>query len=122
MDRLFFSLGSLSAALGVALGGFGAHALEARLPLDLLEIYETGVRYHLVHALGLLAIGWAATRWPSAAITWSGWLMIAGTVLFSGSLYALALTGVRRLGAITPIGGLAWLVAWLILAWAVWRR
>ena len=119
MDRLFFVLGSASAGIAVALGAFGAHALKARLSPEMLAVYETGVRYQMAHALALLAVAWACTRWPgSAAITASGWLFVAGTVLFSGSLYALSLTGVRGLGAVTPIGGVAWLVGWGCLAWA----
>jgi uncharacterized membrane protein YgdD (TMEM256/DUF423 family) len=121
MDRLFFTFGSLSAFLAVALGAFGAHALKARLDADLLALFETGVRYQMAHALALLAVGWACTRWPGTAVTASGWLFVAGTVFFSGSLYTLALTGVRWLGAITPIGGVAWLAAWLCLAWAAWK-
>ena len=122
MDRLFFVLGSASAGIAVALGAFGAHALKARLSPDMLAVYETGVRYQMAHALALLAVAWAGTRWPSStAITASGWLFVAGTLLFSGSLYALSLTGVRGLGAVTPIGGLAWLVGWAALAWGVAR-
>jgi uncharacterized membrane protein YgdD (TMEM256/DUF423 family) len=121
VDRLFFALGCLSAFLAVALGAFGAHALKARLPADLLAVFETGVRYQMAHALALLAVAWACTRWPGSAATASGWLFVAGSVLFSGSLYALSLTGTRWLGAITPIGGVAWLAAWLCLAWAAWK-
>jgi uncharacterized membrane protein YgdD (TMEM256/DUF423 family) len=119
MDRLFFVLGSASAGIAVALGAFGAHALKARLSPEMLAVYETGVRYQMFHALALLAVAWASTRWPdSAVITASGWLFVAGTVLFSGSLYALSLTGVRGLGAVTPIGGAAWLIGWGCLTWA----
>lgn len=121
MDRLFFVLGSVSAGLGVAFGAFGAHALKARLAPDLLASYEVGVRYQLVHALALLAVAWAGTRWPGSAVTASGWLFVAGTLLFSGSLYALSLSGMRWLGAITPIGGVAWLAGWACLAWGAWR-
>jgi uncharacterized membrane protein YgdD (TMEM256/DUF423 family) len=121
MERLFFVLGSLSAGLAVALGAFGAHALKARLPPEMLAVHEVGVRYQLAHALALLAVAWACTRWPGAAVSASGWLFVVGTVLFSGSLYALALTGVRGLGAITPIGGAAWIVGWVCLAWGVWH-
>lgn len=121
MDRLFFALGSLSAFLAVALGAFGAHALKGRLDADMLAVFEVGVRYQVVHALALLAVGWACTRWPGPAVTTSGWLFLAGTVIFSGSLYALALSDTRWLGAVTPIGGVAWLAAWLLLAWAAWR-
>ena len=121
MDRLFFTLGSLSAFIAVALGAFGAHALKARLDADLLAVFETAVRYQLMHALALLATGWAAGRWPGRVLNASGWLFVAGTLLFSGSLVGLSLTGLRWLGAITPLGGVAWLAAWLCLAWSAWR-
>lgn len=121
MDRLFFMLGSLSAFVAVVLGAFGAHALKARLPADLLAVFEVGVRYQMAHALALLAVAWAHTRWPGGVLTTGGWLFVAGTVFFSGSLYLMALTGTRWLGAVTPIGGVAWLAAWLCLAWAAWR-
>ena len=119
MDRLFFAIGSLSAFIGVALGAFAAHALKTRLDASLLTTFETGVRYQMYHALALLAVGWAHTRWPGTMLTVSGWLFVAGTLLFSGSLYALSLSGLRWLGAITPLGGLALLAGWLCLAWAV---
>jgi uncharacterized membrane protein YgdD (TMEM256/DUF423 family) len=121
MDRLFFTIGSLSGFLGVGLGAFAAHALKSRLDADLLAIFEVGVRYQMYHAFALLAVAWACTRWPGAILTASGWLFVSGTVLFSGSLYALSLSGVRWLGAITPIGGLALLAGWLCLAWAAWK-
>lgn len=121
MERTFFALGAVLAGLGVALGAFGAHALKARLAPDMLAVWETGVRYQLVHALGLLAVAWALARWPGGAVQVSGWLFVAGTLLFSGSLYALALSGVRGLGAVTPLGGAAWIVGWACLAWGAWR-
>jgi uncharacterized membrane protein YgdD (TMEM256/DUF423 family) len=121
MDRLFFLTGSVSAFLAVALGAFGAHALKARLDANLLATFEVGVRYQMYHALALLAVAWACTRWPGTALVAGGWLFVAGTVLFSGSLYALCLSGERWLGAITPIGGAAFLGGWLCLAWAAWR-
>jgi uncharacterized membrane protein YgdD (TMEM256/DUF423 family) len=121
MDRLFFAIGSLSGFIGVALGAFGAHALKSRLDPDLLATFEVGVRYQMYHAFALLAVAWAHTRWPGAAVTASGWLFVAGTLVFSGSLYALSLSGLRWLGAITPIGGLALLAGWLCLAWAAWK-
>jgi len=121
MDRVFFALGSLSGFLAVGLGAFAAHALKSRLDADLLAAFEAGVRYQMYHALALLAVGWACTRWPGAAVTASGWLFVAGTLLFSVSLYALAVTGARWLGMITPIGGLAFLAGWLCLAWGVWK-
>lgn len=121
MDRTFLSVGALSAAIAVAAGAFGAHALKARLAPDLLVIFDTGARYHLVHAVGLLGVAFAASRFPGPLVTWAGWLLVAGTVLFSGSLYVLALTGIRALGAITPFGGVAFIAGWLCLAWAAWR-
>jgi uncharacterized membrane protein YgdD (TMEM256/DUF423 family) len=118
MGRLFFRLGALSAFFSVLAGAFGAHALRARLTPEHLAVFETGARYQIYHALGLLAVAWAATRWPGALTLWAGWLFVAGTVLFSGSLYALALTGTRWWGAITPLGGIAFLAGWLCLALA----
>jgi uncharacterized membrane protein YgdD (TMEM256/DUF423 family) len=121
MDRAFFSLGAVLGALGVAAGAFGAHALKGRLTPEMLAVFETGVRYQLIHALGLLAVAWAATRWKSASIRVAGWLFVVGILLFSGSLYVLCLTGIRALGAITPIGGAAFIAGWLLLAWGTWR-
>lgn len=121
MDRVFFALGSLSAFVAVGAGAFGAHALKARLSPELLATFEVGVRYQMYHALALLAVAWAATRWPGTYVNASGWLFVAGIVVFSGSLYALSLTGVRWLGAITPLGGAAFLAGWLCLAWAAWK-
>lgn len=120
-ERVFFVIGSLSAFLAVTLGAFGAHGLKNRLTPEMLAVFETGVRYQMYHALALLAVAWACTRWPGAVVNASGWLFVAGTVIFSGSLYVLALSGVRWLGAITPVGGLAFLGGWLCLAWAAWN-
>jgi len=117
--KLFILLGALAGAAGVALGAFGAHALKARLPPDMLAVWQTAVQYHFWHALGLAAIGIVALHLPaSATLKWAGWLMVAGLVLFSGSLYALALSGARWPGAVAPFGGTAWIAAWLLLAWA----
>ena len=121
MDRFFFIAGSLSAFLAVALGAFAAHGLKNKMPPEMFNIFEVGVRYHMYHALGLLAVAWASSRWPGTHFTAAGWLFIVGTIIFSGSLYLLSLTGLRWLGAITPIGGLAFLIGWLLLAWGVWR-
>jgi uncharacterized membrane protein YgdD (TMEM256/DUF423 family) len=120
MDRVFFGLGALSAGLAVALGAFAVHGLRARLSAEALATFETGARYHMYHALALLAVAWAVSRWPGAWTLAAGWLFVAGTVLFSGSLYLLAVTGVRTLGAVTPFGGLAFLLGWVALAWAAW--
>lgn len=122
MDRLFFALGSISAGLSVALGAFGAHVLKSRLAADMLANFETGARYQMYHALALLAVAWAVGRWAGSALpVAAGWLFVAGTVLFSGSLYVLSLTGVRWLGAITPLGGVAFVAGWLCLLLAAWR-
>ena len=121
MDRLFFGLGAGSALLAVGAGAFGAHGLRARLSPELLAVFETAARYQMYHALALLAVAWAVTRWPGALPQWAGWLFLAGTVLFSGSLYLLALTGIRWLGAITPLGGVAFLAGWLCLLLAAAR-
>jgi uncharacterized membrane protein YgdD (TMEM256/DUF423 family) len=115
-DRLFFRLGSISGLIAVAAGAFGAHALRARLTPDDLAVFETAARYQMYHALGLLAAAWAVTRWPGPLGHWAGWLFAIGTGLFSGSLYALALSGTRWLGAIAPLGGVAFLAGWLCLA------
>jgi uncharacterized membrane protein YgdD (TMEM256/DUF423 family) len=119
--RVWIVLGALNALLSVAAGAFGAHALKARLPTDLLTIFETGARYHMYHALGLIAVGLVAQTRPSPLLSGAGGAMLVGILLFSGSLYALALTGVRALGAITPLGGLGFLAGWALLALAVWR-
>ncbi len=115
MDKLFFAAGAISGFLSVALGAFGAHGLKNRLSAEMLAIFETGVRYQMYHALALLAVAWACSRWPGTWSAGSGWLFLAGTLIFSGSLYVLALSGVRWLGAITPLGGLAFLAGWLCL-------
>jgi uncharacterized membrane protein YgdD (TMEM256/DUF423 family) len=120
--KLFLSLGAIAAALGVALGAFGAHALKARLSGDMLAVWQTAVQYHLWHALGLVAIGLLAQHLPAAGpIRLAGWLILAGIVLFSGSLYVLAASGARWLGAVTPLGGACFIVGWLVLAFAVLR-
>jgi uncharacterized membrane protein YgdD (TMEM256/DUF423 family) len=121
VDRVFFILGALSAATGVVAGAFGAHALRGRLTPDMLSIFETGVRYQLIHSLALLAVSWATSRWPGSAASLGGWLFAAGILLFSGSLYGLTLGGIRGLGAVTPIGGVAFVAGWLALGWAAWQ-
>ena len=120
--KIFLVLGGLGMLLAVAMGAFGAHALKKTLAPDLMAIYETAVHYHIYHALGLLVVGLLALHLPEAVLPrWAGILMVAGLVLFSGSLYVLSLSGARWLGAVTPFGGAAFMAAWLLLAIAVAR-
>ena len=121
MTRTFWLIGCTLGFAGVAAGAFGAHALRARIDPDALAIWETAVRFQMYHALALLAAAWAAERWPGSAAHASGWMLAAGTVIFSGSLYVLVLTGIRWLGAITPIGGVLLLAGWVALGWTAWR-
>lgn len=135
MDRIFSVLGALSAALAVAAGAFGAHALRARVEPRMLEVFETAARYQMYHALGLFAVAWVISRAVQATAIGTGamaapratfavvagWLFVAGTLLFSGSLYAMTLTGVRALGAITPVGGVCFIAGWLCLGIAAMR-
>lgn len=118
--KVFLLLGAINAALAVLFGAFGAHALKTRLSVELLAVYQTGVHYHLFHALGLLAVGLAATQIPdSAGLKWSGWLILLGIILFCGSLYVLSVSGLRWLGMVTPFGGLSFMVAWILFALAI---
>ncbi len=122
MAKLFITLASLSGMLAVILGAFGAHGLRDRLDPHLMGIYQTGVQYHFYHALALLAVGIIALQQPQTALLKSaGWLFLIGTVIFSGSLYLLAISGVKWLGAITPLGGLAFIAGWACLAAAGWK-
>ena len=121
MAARWFVIGAVLAAAGVAMGAFGAHALKARVGMEMLAVWETGARYHLIHAVALLASALACDKWPGPWTRTAGWLFVAGIALFSGSLYALALTGVRALGAITPLGGLCFIAGWLSLAIGAWR-
>jgi uncharacterized membrane protein YgdD (TMEM256/DUF423 family) len=113
--------GALLGAAAVALGAFGAHGLKARVPPEDLAIFETAARYHLVHALAIVAVAWAVERFPGAPAQAAGWLFACGIVLFSGSLYALVLSGVRGLGMLTPLGGLLFITGWVALAAAALR-
>ncbi|MBV9583165.1 MAG: DUF423 domain-containing protein [Chloroflexi bacterium] len=124
MDRLFITIGALSGFLAVALGAFGAHSLRDRLSADMLQVFQTGVTYQMYHALALIGVGILLSRFSVDGSTWltaSGWLFIAGAVLFSGSLYALSLSNTTWLGAITPVGGVAFLLGWLAVAIGIWR-
>ena len=121
MDPLFFGLGSLLGGLSVALGAFGAHGLRSRLPAERLDNFETAARYQMYHALALLGASFAAGAATSSALpSIAGWLFIAGTLLFSGSLYLLVFTGRRAWGAVTPLGGLAFIIGWICLALTAW--
>ena len=122
MERFFFILGSIFGGLAVAFGAFGAHALKDRLTTDASSTFETAVRYQMYHALALLALTVAISRWPGSKLpNAAGWLFVAGIVLFSGSLYLLSLIGARWLGAIAPLGGVAFIAGWLCLALVAWR-
>jgi uncharacterized membrane protein YgdD (TMEM256/DUF423 family) len=121
MAKLFISLGAFTMALAVGLGAFGAHALKNKLTPYLIDVYKTGVDYHFYHALGLLAIGIIARHYNSPIIFVAGWALFTGIVIFSGSLYLLALTNIKWLGAITPIGGLSFIVGWVLLFWGIYK-
>jgi len=121
--RIAILVGSAAMFVAVALGAFGAHALRARLTPDMTAVWQTAVQYHAWHALAVLAVGMLLLQWPGQrAVEVAGWLFVAGIVLFSGSLYAMALTGIRGLGAVTPFGGVAFLAGWAALVWAAATR
>lgn len=124
-SRILFACGAISAACGVAAGAFGAHALRDRLSPELMSVFETAVRYQMYHVVGLLGAAWGNAQWGSGSsklFAMAGWLFIAGTLLFSGSLYLLSLSGERWFGAITPLGGLAFMAGWIELAIAALRK
>jgi uncharacterized membrane protein YgdD (TMEM256/DUF423 family) len=121
MSRFFVSIGAVAAAVAVVAGAFGAHGLEARVSPDRLDTFKTGVTYHMYHALALLVVGWAASQWTATPIVWAGYCFIAGILIFSGSLYTLVLTDTSWLGAVTPIGGVAFIAGWLLFAWGVMK-
>lgn len=121
MVQRWFVFGALLGASAVALGAFGAHGLKSRVSPEMLAVWKTGAEYQLAHALALLAAGWACERWPGGWTTAAGWLFLAGILLFSGSLYALVLTAQRGWGAVTPLGGLAFIAGWISLAVGAWR-
>ena len=119
--KIFAMLAGVFGALGVAAGAFGAHALQGKVEPRMLEVFETAARYQMYHALALLAVGLARVHWPTTLLSMAGWFFLAGILVFSGSLYLMTATGERWLGAITPIGGLAFIVGWLLLAARAWR-
>jgi len=121
--KFFVVLGSLNAFLAVALGAFGAHGLKSKVSADMLTVWQTGVQYHMFHALGLILLGILIHLLPQIVqLRFSGWLLFSGIVLFSGSLYVMVLSGVRVLGIVTPIGGITFLLGWLLMAFFVWRN
>jgi uncharacterized membrane protein YgdD (TMEM256/DUF423 family) len=121
--KLFVVLGSLNAFLAVALGAFGAHGLKSKVSAEMLTVWQTGVQYHMFHALGLILLGILIHLLPQIGpLRLSGWLLFSGIVLFSGSLYVMVLSGVRALGIVTPIGGIAFLLGWLLMVFFVYRN
>lgn len=119
--QILIVIGSLLAALAVAAGAFGAHMLKAVLDPPMLAVFETAVRYQMYHALGIIAVGLVDRLFEASRVTTAAWLLLAGVLLFSGSLYAVSLLGVRWLGAITPIGGVAFILGWSLLGWRIWQ-
>ena len=122
MKTLFFAFGAGFSLLGVVLGAFGAHTLEKHLNKENLAIFEVAVRYQMYHAIGLIVVAWASAQWHGSLPTAAGWCFIAGILIFSGSLYILSLTEIRWLGAITPIGGLAFIAGWGCLIITAFRK
>src|SRR5437016_9101191 len=120
MARLFLVTASVSAFFAVAFGAFAAHVLKEKLSPDLFNVFEVAVRYHMYHALGLFMVALAMAQFPNLDVSLTGWLFVAGTIVFSGSLYALSLTGARWLGALTPAGGVCFLAGWAWFGWRVW--
>ncbi|MGY4110235.1 uncharacterized membrane protein YgdD (TMEM256/DUF423 family) [Aeribacillus sp. SP014] len=117
MMKIFFILGAVGAFLSVALGAFGAHGLEGKIPQKYLETWQTGVQYQMFHSIGLFVTALFLQQHPQAGYAnWAGWLMLIGILLFSGSLYILSVTQIKVLGAITPLGGISFLIAWVLLA------
>lgn len=122
MSKTIIMTASVFLALAVAIGAFGAHGLKSHLSTEMLTTYKTGVEYHFYHALGLLLVGVLAVYMPSVQLKWSAIFLGAGIILFSGSLYVLAITGIKWIGAITPLGGLSFIAGWILLFVAVWKR
>jgi uncharacterized membrane protein YgdD (TMEM256/DUF423 family) len=122
MAKTILMTASILLALAVALGAFGAHGLKSQLSTDMLQTWKTGVEYHFYHALGLLLIGILAVSYPSELVKWSAILLTAGIILFSGSLYALAVSGIKWIGAITPLGGLSFIAGWILLFLTVLKK
>ena len=122
MSKLILMTASILLALAVAIGAFGAHGLKSHISVEMMQIYKTGVEYHFYHALGLLFIGVLSVSYPSGLLNWSAIMLAVGIILFSGSLYVLAITGINWLGAITPFGGLCFIAGWVLLFIPVWKK
>ena len=122
MKNLFFIFGAGFSLLSVVFGAFGAHSLKDKLSKEMLDVFEVAVRYQMYHGIGLIVVAWALSQWQNSLTTAAGWCFVAGILIFSGSLYILSLTGIRWLGAITPIGGLAFIAGWGCLIIAVFRK
>jgi len=122
MSKMILLTAAVLLAVAVAVGAFGAHALKAKISPDLLQVYKTGVEYHFYHALGLLLVGILSINWPSGLLNWSALFLTLGIFLFSGSLYVMAILGIRWLGAVTPFGGLSFIAGWILLFIAVWKH
>jgi len=122
MGKTIIMISAILLALAVTFGAFGAHALKTHLSSEMLQTWKTAVDYHFYHALGLLVVGVLIIFYPSSALKWSAILLITGTLLFSGSLYAMALSGIKWLGAITPLGGLSFIAGWIMLFFAAWKK
>lgn len=122
MSKLILLTASILLALAVAIGAFGAHGLKAHLSTEMIQVYKTGVEYHFYHALGLVLIGIFSITFPSGLLNWSALLLVSGIILFSGSLYILSVTGIKWIGAITPLGGISFIAGWLLFFLAVWKK
>jgi uncharacterized membrane protein YgdD (TMEM256/DUF423 family) len=121
LSQRFLVLGTVFAGSGVAAGAFGAHALKGILDAPMLQVFDTATRYQMYHAFGLCIVSWAIDRYPEQRLEKTGWLFTVGILLFSGSLYVVSLAGIRWLGAVTPLGGLAFLAGWILLGWRIWQ-
>lgn len=123
MAKTYLIIAALSGLLAVMIGAFGAHGLKARLSVDMMAVYQTGVQYHFYHTLALLFIGLLSLNYPQVSLlNWSAGMMVVGIIIFSGSLYVLSISGIKWLGAITPLGGTAFIIGWLLLAVAVYKH
>jgi uncharacterized membrane protein YgdD (TMEM256/DUF423 family) len=122
MSKIILMIASVLLVLAVAIGAFGAHGLKSHLSDEMMQVYKTGVEYHFYHALGLLLVGLLAISIPSAFLNWSAICLTLGVVLFSGSLYLLAITGIKWLGAVTPLGGLSFIAGWVLLFLGIWKK